>query len=275
MSKIFFQSSLPRAGSTLLQNIVGQNPDFYVTPTSGVVNLLLSSRSYYTTGEEILAQDGAQMKSAFLSYCKGALEGYFKPLTSKPYILDKSRAWGYNLDFLSSFYLKPKIICMIRDPRSIFSSMEKNYRKHPDKSPIYFPEPTKEKPMGIVTLEDRVEFWSKTTPVGLSLEMLKDIILRDNDHKILFVKYENLFLNPQQQLNNIYDYLEIPRFEHDFNNIHQITHENDKVYGIYGDHKIKPVLKMVPPDYNEILGIEISQQIKELYSWFYDYFKYD
>ena len=32
MQKIFFQSSLPRAGSTLFQNIIGQNPDFYVTP---------------------------------------------------------------------------------------------------------------------------------------------------------------------------------------------------------------------------------------------------
>ena len=37
--KIFFQSSLPRAGSTLLQNIIGQNPEFYVTPTSGVLEL--------------------------------------------------------------------------------------------------------------------------------------------------------------------------------------------------------------------------------------------
>ena len=41
--KIFFQSSLPRAGSTLLQNVMGQNPDFYVTPTSGVLELLYAS----------------------------------------------------------------------------------------------------------------------------------------------------------------------------------------------------------------------------------------
>ena len=41
MEQIFFQSSLPRAGSTLLQNILGQNPEFYVTPTSGVLELFL------------------------------------------------------------------------------------------------------------------------------------------------------------------------------------------------------------------------------------------
>ena len=43
MEKLFFQSSLPRAGSTLLQNIMGQNPDFYVTPTSGVLELVYAA----------------------------------------------------------------------------------------------------------------------------------------------------------------------------------------------------------------------------------------
>jgi len=28
MEQLFFQSSLPRSGSTLLQNILAQNPDF-------------------------------------------------------------------------------------------------------------------------------------------------------------------------------------------------------------------------------------------------------
>jgi hypothetical protein len=35
--KIFYQSSMPRAGSMLLQNILAQNPDFYVIPTSGLL----------------------------------------------------------------------------------------------------------------------------------------------------------------------------------------------------------------------------------------------
>ena len=40
MDKIFYQSSLPRAGSTLLQNVLAQNPDIYATPTSGVLELV-------------------------------------------------------------------------------------------------------------------------------------------------------------------------------------------------------------------------------------------
>ena len=46
--KIFFQSSLPRSGSTLLQNILAQNPDFYATPTSGVLELLYAARANYS-----------------------------------------------------------------------------------------------------------------------------------------------------------------------------------------------------------------------------------
>ena len=42
VEQIYFQSSMPRSGSTLLQNIMGENPDFYVTPTSGVLELVLA-----------------------------------------------------------------------------------------------------------------------------------------------------------------------------------------------------------------------------------------
>ena len=54
MRDIFYQSSLPRAGSTLLQNIIGQNPDFYVTPTSGVLDLVYGARNNFEEIPEIL-----------------------------------------------------------------------------------------------------------------------------------------------------------------------------------------------------------------------------
>jgi len=49
--QIFFQSSLPRSGSTLLQNIIGQNPNFYVTSTSGVLELVFASRHNSVYGQ--------------------------------------------------------------------------------------------------------------------------------------------------------------------------------------------------------------------------------
>jgi sulfotransferase len=93
-NQIFFQSSLPRAGSTLSQNIMGQNPEFYVTPTSGVLELVYAARNNYTNSPEFKAQDQDLMKKGFLSFCRNGVEGFFHAITDKPYILDKSRGWG-------------------------------------------------------------------------------------------------------------------------------------------------------------------------------------
>ena len=70
--QIFFQSSLPRAGSTLLQNIMGQNPDFYVTPTSGVLELVYAARKNYVESPEFKAQDPETMRNAFNGFCINA-----------------------------------------------------------------------------------------------------------------------------------------------------------------------------------------------------------
>jgi hypothetical protein len=42
--KIFYQISMPRSGSTLLQNILTRNPDFYVTSTSRLLELIFGAR---------------------------------------------------------------------------------------------------------------------------------------------------------------------------------------------------------------------------------------
>jgi sulfotransferase len=78
---IFYQSSMPRAGSTLLQNIRAQNPDFYVTPTSGLLELIFGARLNYTNSPEFKAQDDAAMKKAFLAFSRAGMEAYFKALS--------------------------------------------------------------------------------------------------------------------------------------------------------------------------------------------------
>jgi sulfotransferase len=270
MEKIFFQSSLPRSGSTLLQNILGQNPDFYTTPTSGLVDLLYRSRNGFTDGPEFKAQPDEIVKKAFMGYCKGGLEGYFSQITDKKYRVDKSRAWGINYSFLNQFYPNPKIVCMVRDLREVFSSFEKNYRKNQHIN------------SGIVnnielkgtTVEKRVDHFALTPPLGLSLDWLRDIISQGIDKKILFIKYEDLTKNPQAELNKIYNFFEIDQFIHDFSNISQVTHENDRIHGPFGDHIIRSEVKPLKPDSKEILGVQATQWIRNNYSWFYDYFKY-
>lgn len=271
MKKIFFQSSLPRAGSTLLQNVIGQNPDFYVTPTSGVLELLYASRGNFTSSPEFKAQDQKEMETAFKSYCKGGLEGFFNGITDKPYVMDKSRGWGIHYNFLNSFYPNPKIICMVRDLRGVYASMEKNFRKnqHLDSGIVNHSQ------MKGTTTEKRVDIWATTQPVGLAIERLYQIIREGIDKNVLFIKFEDFCQSPEQEMNKIYDYLQLPHYKHDFKNVEQLTQEDDSVYGIYGDHKIKKEVKPVKDDWEQVLGSGLCNGIRQKYSWFYDYFRYN
>lgn len=270
MKKLYFQSSLPRAGSTLLQNVIGQNPKFYVTPTSGVLELLYAARNNYSNDPSFKAQDPKLMKEGFLNFCNQGLMGFFNTLTDKPYVLDKSRGWGYYYGFLNSFYPNPKIICMVRDPRDIYASMEKNHRKYPELSSDL----VNEGKMTGITTEQRIDIWKENPPVGLAFTRLYQIIKEGNDKHIHFIKFETFCKSPKKEMEKLYNYLELPYFEHDFNNIEQITDEDDRVYGIFGDHTIKNKLEYVPSNAKEILGKGACDWIKDNYKWFYDYFKY-
>ena len=270
VQKIFFQSSLPRAGSTLLQNVMGQNPDFYVTPTSGVLELVYAARANYTSSPEFKAQDSQQMKQGFLNFCNQGVQGFFNAITDKPYVLDKSRGWGIHYGFLNSFYPNPKVICMVRDLRGIFGSMEKNFRKNPDKDANIIN--TIE--LKNMTTTSRIDHFSVAPPIGPSLEWLSETFQRGQNNDILFIRFEDLTTDPETEVKKIYNYLKLPHFNHDFNNVQQLTQENDVIHGIFGDHKIKPKVEPIKNDYVEILGQENCDRLKQHYDWYFRIFNY-
>lgn len=271
VDKIFFQSSLPRSGSTILQNILAQNPDIYATPTSGVLELIFASRQNYTDSAEFKAQDIDLMRLAFLNYCKQGMFGFYNAISNRKYVVDKSRGWGIHYDFLQTVLgEQPKIICMVRDLRDVFASMENNFRKQPEKAqPI-----VNWAEMRGTTVPKRIDVWSQSPPIGLAIERLQEIIRLGNDKHILFVKYEDLCLYPTTEMIRIYKYLGIDYFHHDFENIVQFTKEDDTVYGAFGDHTIRHQLKLLPSKAKQLLGKDVSDWIYTNYKWFNDYFKY-
>ena len=157
---VYYQSSLPRAGSTLLQNIMGQNPDFHVTPTSGMVDLMLGARIGYNGNAEAKAGDKEMWKEGFYSFCREGFKGYISNLTDKPYILDKNRAWGAYYALLNNINPNPKVLFMVRDLKAIFASLEKKFRTNPD----YDDGLLDNKNLKNITTQQRVETWSEGHP---------------------------------------------------------------------------------------------------------------
>ena len=78
-----------------------QNPDIYSTPTDGVLNLLLASRSSFNTSTEFKAQNEKQMQKAFIKYCQGGIYGFYGALTNRKYVISKNRAFGVMYDLMN------------------------------------------------------------------------------------------------------------------------------------------------------------------------------
>jgi len=276
VEKIFFQSSMPRALSTLFQNVLGQNPAFHVTPTDGSLELLFGARANYTNSPEFKAQDAEVMRKAFAAFCRKGLQGYCDSLvegTDKKYIMLKSRGWGVYRPFIETFYENPKVVCLVRNLKDVVASYEKIYRKNQDKH-----DPIRNDADARGThLYKRVDDWvNPQNTIGRALERIQEIISWGYDNKMLFIKSEDFTVYPETTMKLVYDYLELPYFEHDFDNIQQLTSEDDEVYGLTSDlHVIRPKLEMKPSDANKVLDNHVRNFLHEKFRWYYDRFRYE
>lgn len=270
--ELFFQSSMPRALSTMFQNILGQNPDFHVTPTDGLLELMFGARANYTTSPEFLAQDSELMAKAFKSFCYNGMMGYANALTDKKYLMIKSRGWGTYRGFLNEVYPNPKIICMVRNLKDIIASYEKIYRNNQLRH-----DPIRNDAEGRgTTIYKRIDEWvDGRNTIGRAIERLLGIISEGYDDKILFVKAEDLCLYPESTMVRVYDYLGVPHYQHDFDNIEQITTEDDSVYGLTKDlHTIRPKLQLKPSDADAIIPKDAREWLYDRFKWYYTKFDY-
>ena len=273
--RIFFQSSMPRSGSTFMQCVLNNHPDIYAGGTDGCLELLYGSRVNFTTSPEFKSQDSELMSKAFSSYCKGGIEGYCSALlegTNKNNVVLKSRGWGVYRGFIETFYPNPKIICLVRDLKDVVCSYEKIYRANQQKHDAI----RNDLEARGTTIHKRVDEWMHpTNTIGRAVERIFEMIRLGYDDKILFIKYEDLCLYPDIEMRKVYEYLEIPYFQHDFENIPQTIIEDDSVFGLSSDlHKIRPKLEINYSDANNILGRDIVKWINENYKWYNEKFGY-
>jgi sulfotransferase len=272
VEKIFFQSSMPRSGSTLLQNVLAQNPDIYSTATSGLCETLLQAKNCFSNYTEFKAQDQNLIDQGSKGFYKNGLFGYYNNVTNKKYIIEKSRGWGISYDFVDSFYKNPKMIIMVRDLRSIVSSLEKKFRENPN----FEAGIQNYNQLTGTTVDKRVNLYlTSVPPLAGPLDFIYDIIIRKIHKNLLFIKFEDFCTKPETEMKKIYEYLQIPYYAHNFDNIEQVTKEDDNYYKPFGDHMIRGKIQPITLDYIDVLGKHNCDFIYQNYSWYFKSFKYN
>ena len=270
---IIFNSSMPRACSTLLQNILAQNPNFYATPTDGAIELLDGARQRFTESVEFKAAiDQDLTLQTWRNFCRGGLYAYCNTLTDKPNIVLKGRGWKGNINWLENFMGElPTIFCMVRNLKSIIASFEKLHRKNPDKTSQWL---VNHEVRG-TTVYKRVDRYLKNIPVSISLDRIQEIHEMNMLNKINFIRAEDLTTKPESIMNEVYDILKLERYQHNFNFVEQKTKENDVIHALDNNlHTIKNEVKPLKDDYIEILGEDACNLIDTEYAWYQKTFGY-
>lgn len=261
---LYFISGLPRSGSTLLCNVLAQNPRFHATATSGILDVLFSVRNHWNDQIEFRAMPECERVDALLRVQRGMINGYFANI-DQPVIFDKSRGWTAYIEMIEAILGKPATIFVpVRDLRGVLSSFEKLWRKSAATNQIG---QERDNYFNWQTVVGRCETWMQPNqPVGLAYNRIVDAIQRGYRDRLHFIQYESLCRYPDGVLRLIYDILDEPYFEHDFEYIEQVTHEDDSVFGFSGLHTIRSKVEATPNDWDQILG-RAAERYRGLEVW--------
>jgi sulfotransferase len=263
--QIFFNSSLFRSGGTLLQNIIAQNPEFYCTPTSGLIDLLNGVLNSYEDSDKNFSLGRKNYKKATYNFINQGFKGYASSFSSSNYFLDKNISWNFYYPLLKDIFGEVKMVCFVRDLRSVFSSIEKNFRQNP--SFII-------KDLPIQNTKNRLIHFLKNHSLSRDIYHIEQRITEKNFNDILFIKFEDFCLNPQFFISKIYSFLNIPDYTHNLNYIPQLVNENDEIHYPIGTHNIKNTIQLPKKDYEEVLGKDLCNWIYKEYEWYFQIFNY-
>lgn len=201
MNNIYFLTSLPRAGNTLLGSIVNQSQHVRVTANTILTDVLyqLDLLNDY----QILRN--FPDKKSFNNIIKNIFNNYYENWKVDN-IIDRG-PWGTpgNLELLKLIIKKPKFIILYRPVLECLASFIKI-----------------EKPINVETRCH--ELMNNNGMIGKNLWSIKNIIKEKEDY--LIINYKNFIKNPNKEIKIIFDYLKILFKDFDLSNLKQFSANN-------------------------------------------------
>ena len=250
IKKLFFLVSMPRSGNTLFASIVNQNPNIACTANSITLEImkdlfLLKEKDIFQNYPDHQSLDNV-LDSIFINYYKN---------WPQKYIIDRGPVMtDGNFALMQKHFKKPfKCVVLLRDLMEVLASYMKWYTENSDAFPNKHGNTDEEK-LGYLM--------DKEGAVAKSLKAIKNAF---NYPEICHViKYDDLVQNTKEEIRKIYNFFNIPFFQHRFFDLDQIQ-VNGMGYndGIVGKnmHTIRNEIKK---EYNPYIE-KIPQRIREKY----------
>jgi len=265
--KIFFSGGLPKSGSNMIKNVLSQNEKISIYPYSPIIDSLSTMKSTFFNQEAARNRNIDSFEECIKSFLKEGLAGWSKVLNKKASVyIDDNRNWLGNLEDLENIF-NGKMIVFIKDLKSIINSLEYIYLNKIDYNTnftnnFYQYQPNNKQLQRVIKFFD-LDF------MKIPLTGIHRIIEEKNKDNFYFTKYENLILNPEKELRNIYKFLNMKYSQHDLNNI-EVSYDTPLSHIPYGN--VRNFKKIEQLNKKNLLNKETIMYIETNFKWFYDHF---
>ena len=258
-------AGLPRAGSTLVCQLLAQHPDLYCEGTSSpLCNTLQGMRRMVSDDQFFLSQLDQSFASSYghlESAMRGYLRGWYQDC-GKQAVVDKNRGWLHAFELLLTLAPEARLVVCVRELGQIYGSIE---AQHQRTILLDFTDHLAD----FDRLGRADMLFAKDRTIGApltSIHAVMDLPLAVQQ-RLYFVRFEDLLEQPVACMSHLYAWLGLAPFEIDPARLAVGVRESDSHYRMKYTHTqthsiVKPKRHAIPP--------RIQQQIEQSYAWYYE-----
>lgn len=256
-------TGLPRAGSTLLCQLLAQHPEVDCEGRSSpLCNALLGLRRMVSDDQFMLSQLDVSFDEVYGHY-HDAMAGFLRGWTrsDKAVVVDKNRAWLHAVELLLKLAPEARLIVCIRELGQIYGSIESQHQRT---ILLDF----------IDHLADFDRFgradmlFAKDKSIGapmISINAVTDLPAEVRE-RIYFLRFEDLMSHPGACMGHIFQWLGLSAFDLDLGHLSQGAAESDSHYRMKYLHTQHQQIK-APGTHS--IPERIQAQIEGAYAWYY------
>ena len=248
--QLFFLVAQPRSGNTLFASIMNQNPEIACTPNSITLEIM---KDLFLLKETDVFQNYPDHRSLD-NVLDVVYDTYYKDWPQRIIIDRGPVTTNGNFALMQKHFKQPfKCIVLLRDLMDVLASYMKWYTENPDAFVNRFNLQTDEEKLGMIMNKDGA--------VAKDLEAIKNAFnYPDICH---FVKYDDLVAQPEQEIRKVYQFMELPYFNHKFEDLQQVEVNgmkyDDTIVG-KNMHNIRSVVRKVNNPYIDKIPERIRQK---------------
>ncbi|WP_295437511.1 sulfotransferase [uncultured Thiodictyon sp.] len=266
--RLLYVTGLPRAGSTLLCQLLGLHPAIHSTGhSSPLCQILTQLRHQWSDNEFLLAQLDGDFERAYARLTRawaGFVAGWAAE-TERPWVVDKHRGWLAQIETVQSFDPEFRMLVCVRELGQILGSIE---AQHARTRLLDFPDHLAH--LSPYARADRLLAADGLIGAPLkAIEALQDCP-DDWQRRLYYVVFEHLVAAPVAALADLHRWLGLAPTPLDPADLPVYPHESDSHYRCKYPHRTFP--RIQPPAPHPVptrIAADLQRHFNDYYQTFY------